>query len=525
MEKLVEEFRKFVSATWKEQLNENTCIPIHIRKLVRDLLREYIRRAPPLKNEHKKIKRPINLFMKEYVEQNPVYIELFKNNVWMHDSAVAIKDFPDMYTLGRLLLMAVYRIMTGATDTGTIMDSRDPNDETDVDRQMDYFCYLFLWYMGSIALQYKNKSLIIGIPMYWWRGEELVKLVHLKLDQHFNEYDPDKFSNGAVSFARYMSNTYDKVGDDSSSIPHINISFSGFSTNFISSVPEIILDGLCYTVYDKITKYGTTFYLDVFMNPTRYNGFTYKTLDHSKQGVVDGITKDDVGNRGAIRFKFHPSFSRRVSYRPTGGVTAIRHPNYKEDTYVKQHNVDNNQTPTIFTRNYDNNGYYLDYHHYSHTEDSINNEFERRDKLTYDNVVCLKHRFDGDIDNDKTSYHRILRDRFVGLLSTKPPLSEVEVIGDDEDNNDNPLCMDIDKLDKLISPLENYVKDKPCCSKITVGLGSSTNTTSSNYPIVRETYRPTWTRTPHTSIFNRHYPYNTYNLDAWWRRQRHGAIW
>ncbi|WGU15194.1 A-type inclusion protein [Orf virus] len=523
MEELVEKFRTFVSANWYQPLNSQTCIPIEIRKLVRDLLREYIKNAPSLSDTHKKTGKPLNLFMKQYVDKNPVYVELFRNNVWMYESAVAIKSFTNVSTVGRLLLMVVYRIMTGATDDGFIMDNRNPNDPRDVDTQMDYFCYLFLWYMGSVAFYYNNKSLVFGVPMYWWRGDGLSTNVHKLLDDYFNKEDPKKDSNGAVTFARYMYITYDKVGDDSTRIPHINISFSGFSTNFVSSVPEFILDGLCYTVYDKITKYGTTFYLDVFMNPTRYNGFTYKTLDHSKQGVVDGITKDDVGNRGAVRFKFHPSFSRRVFYAPKDGVPAARHPNYKEDTYVKQHNVDNNQTPTIFTRNYENNGYYLDYHYYSHTEDFANNEFERRDKLTYDNVVCLKHRFDGDIDDDKTSYHRILRDRFIGLLSVKPPLSEVEVI-DDEDNNDNPLCMDIDKLDKLISPLENYVKDKPCCSKIPVGLGSS-NTTSSNYPIVRETYRPTWTRTPRTSIFNRHNPYNTYNLDAWWRRQRHGAIW
>ncbi|WZD65065.1 A-type inclusion protein [Pseudocowpox virus] len=518
MEKLVEEFRKFVSITWKEQLNENTCIPIHIRKLVRDLLREYIRRAPPLNDEHKKIKRPINLFMKEYVEQNPVYIELFKNNVWMHDSAVAIKDFPDMYTLGRLLLMAVYRIMTGATDTGTIMDGRDPNDEADVDKQMDYFCYLFLWYMGSIAAYYKNKSLVFGIPMYWWRGEELLENVHKKLDDHFNEYDQQQFSKGAVSFARYMANIYDKIGDDNN-IPHINIAFDAFNTNFIYSVPEFMLDGLCYTVYDKITKNGMSFYLDIFMSPTRYNGFTYKTLDHTKQGVVDGITKEDVGDRGAIRFTYHPNFNRRVEYLPKG-VPVRRQPDEREDTRVKQHNVDENKTP-MFTRNPENSGYYLDYRHYSNTEPTISNEYERRDRLTYDEVVCLKHRFDGDVDNDKTSYYRILRDRFMGFLNVKPPLAEVEVVGGDEE--DDSMCMDIDKLDRLLSPLEKSVVDRPCCSKKD-GLGSNTSI-GSNYPIVRETYRPTWTRSHRASIFTKHHPYNTYNLDNWWRLQRHGAIW
>ncbi|ADC53874.1 A-type inclusion protein [Pseudocowpox virus] len=523
MEKLVEEFRKFVNERWNEPLNQNTCIPIHIRKLVKSILREYIVNAPPLSDEHKNSKRPINLFLKEYVNKNPVYIELFKNNVWMLDSAVSIKEVGDINTLGRFLLIVVYRIMTGSKNDGTIMDDKDPTDPEEVDRQMDYFCYLFMWYMGSVSLYYRNKSLVIGIPMYWWRGDELLTFVHSKLDEYFSQNDPQKFSNGAVSFVRYIANTYDKIGDDFKNIPHINIAFNNFSTNFISSVPEYILDGLCYEVYDKITKHGTMFYLDIFMKPTRYNGFYFKTLDHSKHGVVDGISKSDVGDdRGAIRFTYHPSFNKRVEY--VGAVDAPpvrRHPNVQEDTYTNQHNVDN-KTPSLFTRNSENSGYYLRYVHYSHLEDTVNNEFERRDRLTYDEEVCTKHRFDGDIDDDKTMYYRMLRDRFMGFLGIKPPLSEVEVVGDDED--DNSMCMDINKLDRLLAPLEKSVVDRPCCSNKPVGLGSS-STTTNRYPIVRETYRPTWTRNPRDSIFTRHHPYNTYTLDNWWRQQRHGAIW
>ncbi|AKU76980.1 A-type inclusion protein [Orf virus] len=521
MEKLVDEFKKFVNQSWNIKLDRNTCVPIHVRKLVKNILREYIAQAPPLSDEHKKSKRPLNLFLKQYVEQNPVYIELFKNNVWLLDSAVAMKDVGDINTLGRFLLIVVYRIMTGTKNVGTIMDGKDPNDPEDVDTQMDYFCYLFMWYMGSIALYYENKSLVFGVPMYWWRGKELLSFVHKNLDEYFNTNDIQKFSNGAVSFARYMANTYDKIGDDFKNIPHINIAFNNFSTNFISSVPEYILDGLCYEVYDKITKHGTTFYLDIFMKPTRYNGFYFKTLDHSKHGVVDGISKSDVkDDRGAIRFTYHPSFNRRIEYG-YNGVSARRYPNEREENYANQHNVDN-KAPIMFTRNPENSGYYLKYIHYSQSENTVNNEFERRDRLTYDEEVCTKHRFDGDIDDDKTTYYRMLRDRFMGFLGIKPPLSEVEVVGDDED--DNSMCMDIDKLDRLLAPLEKSVVDRPCCSNKPVGLGSS-STTLNRYPIVRETYRPMWPRNPRDSIFTRHNFYNTHTLDNWWRQRRHGAIW
>ncbi|WZD65322.1 A-type inclusion protein [Pseudocowpox virus] len=522
MEELVEKFRTFVSANWYQKLNSQTCIPIEIRKLVRNLLREYIKHAPPMSDVHKKTNKPLNLFMTEYVNKNPVYNELFKNNVWLYEGAMSIKTFTDMSTVGRFLLMVVYRIMSGTTDDGHIMDGRDATNPTYIDIQMDYFCYLFLWYMGSISHYYSNKSLVFGIPMYWWRGDGLMQNVYTKLDNYFNNElkDSNKFSNGAVTFARYMANIYDKIGNDTKNMPHINIAFDAFNTNFIYSVPEFMLDGLCYTVYDKITKNGMSFYLDIFMAPTRYNGFTYKTLDHTKQGVVDGITKEDVGDRGAIRFTYHPNFNRRVGYLPKG-VPVRRQPNEREDTSVKQHKVDEEKTP-IFTRNPENSGYYLGYRHYSNTEPTISNEYERRDILTYDEEVCTKHRFDGDIDDDKTSYHRILRDRFMGFFNVKPPLAEVEVVGDDEE--DDSMCMDIDKLDRLLSPLEKSVVDRPCCSKKLDGLGS-TASTGSNYPIVRETYRPTWTRSNRPSIFTRRHPYNTYNLDNWWRQQRHGAIW
>ncbi|AKC03529.1 A type inclusion protein [Bovine papular stomatitis virus] len=518
MEALVERFRTFIHQHWTAPLNYHTCIPRETRKLVRDLLREYIRQAPPISGNNPS-GRPLNLFLKTYVEQNPVYKELFKNNVWLLEGAQAIREFDDINTLGRFLLMVVYRIMTGGMGKNeTIMDKYDQTASKEVvDAQMDYFCYNFMWHMGSLSVFYKNKSLVFGIPMYWWRKEQNVNTVSTELENYFQRYDPKNYSNGAKSFVKYMVDTYDKVGENIP--PHVNVSFSVFNTDFISSVPEFIMDGLCYTVWDKITKYGVTFNVDIFLTQNRYNGALFKTVEHYKQGVIGGISKPDTIDCSAIRFAYIPSLSdRRKAVR-----SGVRMRPYKlENLFVNQHNVDD-KTPEIFTQNHYNNGYYIDYQHYSSIEQITNNEFERRDRLTYN--ACRKHRFAGDVDNDKTTYRRMLRDRFMGYLDIQPdPPLEDGTVGED------PVCMDLDKLDSLLKPLEEAIRSdpKPCCPAKPVGVSGSEGTSSVDYSgaIVREINRPwsTARRSWLTRPLLRHHPYR-YPLDSTWWRGRDGAIW
>ncbi|WZD65839.1 A-type inclusion protein [Bovine papular stomatitis virus] len=517
MEELVERFRTFIHENWTVPLNYHTCIPRETRKLVRDLLREYIRRAPAVSGSNPS-GRPLNLFLKTYVEQNPVYKELFKNNVWLLEGAQAIREFDDINTLGRFLLMVVYRIMTGGIGQNeTIMDKYDQTTSREVvDGQMDYFCYNFMWHMGSISVFYKNKSLVFGIPMYWWRKEQKANTVSTELENYFQTNDPKNYSNGAKSFAKYMVDTYDKVGETTP--PHVTVSFSDFSTAFLTSVPEFIMDGLCYTVWDKITKYGTAFNVDVFLTQNRYNGASFKTIEHHKQGVIGGIAKPTTIDCSALRFAYIPSISRRVMSPPSGVRTR---PRVLEDLYSTQHDV-NNKTPDIFTQNHYNNGYYINYHHYGSVE-ITNNEFERRDRLTYN--ACRKHRFYGDVDTDKTAYRRMLRDRFMGYLDIRPdPPLEDGTVGED------PACMDLDKLDRLLKPLEEAVRGdpKPCCPARPVGVSGSGAAASAEYgsgTVVREVNRP-WSsaRRPWLSrpLF-RHHPYR-YPDSTWWRG-RDGAIW
>ncbi|AIO03569.1 A-type inclusion protein [Orf virus] len=516
MEKLVSDFTTFINANWTKPLNNRSCIPRRTRKVVRDLLREYIKQAPPIQGDNPS-SLPVNLFLKSYVDINPVYKSIFENNIWLLESAQNIRTFENITTVGRFLLMVVYRIMSGGIGEGkTIMDNYSQQTSKPVlNTQMDYFCYNFMWHVASVANYYKNKSLVIGLPMYWWRDDQNQLFVLEQLKKDFPDIDmPD--ARGAIDFVQYMTDVYDKKYEAQ---PRVNISFDKFNTNFVVSVPEFIMDGLCYTSWDKITKYGTAFNVDIFLTLNRYRGVNFKTVEHHKEGVVDGITRDgDNVDCSALRLVYHPGFGRRIS----SPQLSRQVPRSVEDTYSKQHDV-NNKTPIIFTRNHENSGYYLDYQHYSTIENDIgNNERERRDRLTYNG--CINHRFLGDIDNDKSTYRRMLRDRFMGYLDTKQEVPPK--VG--ETGNDTPQCMDIDRLNDLIKPLEDLAKTNTCCSSKITGNGETTvvgSTTSS--PVVREVDR-WWGRHHNTSWLTRplyrHYPYR-YPLDSTWWRGRSGAIW
>lgn len=515
MEDLVKQFQSFINLNWNKPLNKSTCIPRETRKLIRDLLREYIKNAPDIIGDNPS-GRPLNLFYKIYVVKNPVYQKLFENNIWLLQSAENIKDFKDMGTIGRFLLMVVYRIMVGGiSNGGTIMDSYGQHSsKAAIDTQMDYFCYNFMWYMASISNYYRNNSLVFGIPMYWWRKEQKKENILDKLNESFSN---NTHSRGAVGFVQFMIDSYNNMDK----VSKINITFDKYSTNFVSTVTEFILDGLCYTVWDDIRKQGTEFYVDVFLNVNSYKGAFFKRVGHLKQGVIDGIKRPTDVDCGALRVLYHPSFSRRIMHGEH--IPMRKKPRSMEDTHAKQHDV-NDKSNKLHTRNHENNGYYLDFEHYSSVYDEfINNELERRDRLTYNS--CVQHRFLGDVDNDKSTYRLMLRDRFMGYLDikTEPPKK------DDSVGTLDPRCMDLDRLERLIKPLEDSIKTNSCCNG-TKREGNESSPKYTNNIIVTEIERPLNIARPHrpsSYIFpygeygnNRHYS----AYDAWWRG-RHGAIW
>ncbi|ASC55544.1 A-type inclusion protein-like protein [Seal parapoxvirus] len=516
MEDLIEKFKTHIHLNWAKPLNAQTCIPREIRKLVRDILREYIKQAPAIKGSNPS-GRPLNLFYKPYVDQNPVYQKLFENNVWLLESAKSIRDFADMTTVGRFLLTVVYRIMIGGVSNGeTIMDNYDQSaDKVAIDTQMDYFCYNFMWYMGSIAVYFKNKSLFFGIPMYWWRKEQNDDNIIKKLDEYFRDEDQQEYAKGAIAFVRYISDTYDQMGDNKL-VPHVSVSFSNHTTEFLSTVPEFILDGLCYAVWDTIAKYGTTFNLDVFLTLNKYNGAFFKTVDNSKQGFLYGISRPEGSvDCSALRFAYHPGFSRRIE---TVGAKARKIPKKTEDTYARQHNVETDISPKMFTRNHDQNGYYLMFEHFSSVEEITNNEFERRDRLTY-NKACVKQRFLGDADNDRSTYTQMLRDRFMGFIEVRQELPDL-LEGEDDESKPSPPCMDVDKLDSLLKPLEESIRAQNLCCSDKV----DERAPRADDSLVREVNRP-WTLSPPRSRLHSSYGRFHRFLDSPWWRGRHGAIW
>lgn len=533
MEDIVERFKKVVEEKWNTPLDGETCIPRKTRKLVRDLLREYIRQAPQIEVENKS-GRAVNLFTRQYVERNPVYKQLF-GNVWLLDSAESIRSFDKMTTLGRFLLTVVYRTMTGGTDHGwTMPDNYDENTEmAHVDQKMHDFCKSFMWQMGAVSSYFKNRALFFGLPMYWWHGidgNKLLEDLETDLKNHGTTYGR-WYYKGSLAFVKFIADLHDR---ELLEFPHFRITFNDqYSDVFTMSIPEFVMDGLCYTVWDTIYKEGETFAMDLFQSPNEYNGASFLSVDYHEHGYLQDLKRPEGLDCGAIRVVHHSRVSHpddknkkgndKVNFKPKVRENEEKWENESKESLKTNKEVSNYPTEQAYNqytgtvRNHAHNGHYLYYANSKNEHDTSDHEYERRDRLTYD-ARCRKFRFWDEVDNDKTTYLRMLRDRHVGDVRAVETEIFPNYPGGPELEGQDPRCMNLEKLDSLIKPLEEASRAaRLCCGD----KGPAA-------PGVREIDR--WQRYNHNNNNNYNYNYNRYsfyNGNVWTRNPWHrgAAIW
>ncbi|WOC35486.1 A type inclusion protein [Equine parapoxvirus] len=424
---VVSRFRSLVKRHWHQPLNKHTCIPREDRKAVRDVIRLYVERAPPIEGPNV-AGRPLNLYFKKYVEKNPVFVAIF-GDPWIKDALTFYRQFSDISTLGRLYLFVVHRIMTGKThrDNGVmnVADVSETSARETIDTRASAFCENFMWYMGSVCAFKENKNLFFGVPMFWWYGVDAKKIYDTlnKLFMHAQTgYDYTVYS---LAFMRLMAEVN---GTDVRHMPHVKVVFNKLHRfRFVMSVPELVMDGLCFTAWDEFTKTGKAFSVDIFVSPLRHNSGAYWSVDHDKEGALDPLPRPDTVDCSAVRISYYPD--------PRHHVRSAKSWDDKQEVHDRT--------------------YYYDY---GDLWDVSRNEYERRDRLTFSNE-CGVHRVWRDEDPDRSTYWRMLHDRFMGEINVTPfpppPPSPAA-----------PQCVLPEHVDRLLRPMEETLAAvKACCEK------------------------------------------------------------
>ncbi|WZD66095.1 A-type inclusion body protein [Bovine papular stomatitis virus] len=431
---LVARFSYLVQRHWHHPLRSVTCIPREDRKLVRDIIRRYIQLAPKIEGANPS-RRPLNLYFRKYVEQNPIYKKLFVEDAklgehakWL-DERVKVGEAVHVSTLGRLYLLVVKKLLTGQLTVTNdwsmdILGVTEKSSQKDIDARTSFFCLDFLSSMGNLASYYQNPAIHFGVPMYWWYGVD-AKSIYKRLETGWQNSVTTELTRHSLAFIQFMSEVNGtSVGDKD----HVKIVFEKLHVfQFVMSVPEFVMDGLCFTAWDEFSKVGTSFTMDIFIHPSEHDGAVYKSVDHDAQGVLDQLPRPDTVDCSAVRISYYPD----VIY------------------------TDKESNDLVKPGSYD-----LFYYEYGDPNNISRNYYERRDRLTYDGRCDQRHRVWTHADDDGTTYLRMLWDRYAGNIPVSPfPQKPVGSSG-----SEPSVCVLPQRVDALLKPLEETIATaKTCC--------------------------------------------------------------
>lgn len=423
---LVSEFKDIVQRQWHHPLGTVICIPRTHRKIIRDVLREYIRSAPKVDGT-KVSRRPVNLYFSKYVNQNTMYKNMFVDDEWMKVHVTMLCEHAkiniiNVDTLGKFYLMVVYSIMTGhlTLHNERIMDILGVTEDSTrkiIDSKTGFFCVAFFRDISTLASHFRNTAIYIGLPIYWWYGVD-VNDVYTKTEKLVSDTRTIEYARGVLAIIQFMKEVN---GTDVKDKDHVKISFDDHKCRFVMSVPEFMMDGLCFTAWDKFSKRGTSFTMDIFITPSEHDGAVYKSVDHDQQGELEKLPKPSTVDCSAVRISYYPEGRHRRDDENQIGQPGPGDIYYFE--YGDAYNI---------SRNY----------------------YERRDRLTYDGRCHEHRRVWTHADDDGTTYLRMLWDRYDGNIKVTPFRVGF----------DGSACVLPDRVDKLLAPLEKTLAEaKTCC--------------------------------------------------------------
>ncbi|AKC03400.1 A type inclusion protein [Bovine papular stomatitis virus] len=428
---LVARFKSLVQRHWHHSLRYVSCIPREDRKLIRDILRKYIQLAPPIEGKNV-ANRPLNLYFRKYIEQNPMYRKIFVDDDWLSKHAITLGahskiNIVNVSTLGKLYLIVVKKLMTGHISYDELimeLPGVSENSSRDViDKQTAFFCLDFLSNMGALASYYTNNAIYFGVPMFWWYGVD-AKNIYKMLEAGWKNPTTMEYTRHSLAFIQFMSEVN---GTSVSDKDHVKIVFEKLHIfQFVMSVPEFVMDGLCFTAWDTFSKTGTSFTMDIFIHPSEHDGAVYKSVDHDVQGVLEQLSRPKTIDCSAVRVSYYPS---------------VVHMSKDENEIAQPGSYD------------------LYYYEYGDPHNISRNYYERRDRLTYDGRCDQRHRVWTHEDSDGTTYLRMLWDRYDGNIPVSPfPQKPVGSSGS--------VCVLPQRVDALLKPLEETIATaKTCCEE------------------------------------------------------------
>ncbi|ASK51324.1 P4c precursor [Eptesipox virus] len=341
-DRIIKDFTKLISDTINTKIevdkkdNKNTdvstiCINRRQRNIIRDVFRSYMLAKPSLTEEEKKKlltddktntykpyidTAPLQWVTESFINSNTFYAKLKKEKYKKNknengnieetleecyknikktnkiDNAAVFPKPPVYYdtfnkleTLGQFILFFVFDIIEARKFRESISTRYNNNKPITLPVRFKYACEQYLLNQIKVCDKLKSKNLFIGLPMYYWFeiNPADVTLIVNNITSHY------KYGKQVKMFMRYLSSNGRKY--ISTTIGKVSLTFLDETWDFHHSVPEIVLFGLSYSVYDHLVKYGKdkleVFIMEKNKNNKHKDGYKFITVSKNYEGYVE----------------------------------------------------------------------------------------------------------------------------------------------------------------------------------------------------------------------------------------------
>ncbi|UPV00396.1 P4c precursor (Cop-A26L) [Cowpox virus] len=275
-------FKTMIDETWDKKIEENTCIGRKHRNIIHEVIRDFMKSYPKMDETRKSpLGAPMQWLTQYYILKNEYHKTMVAYDNGSLNTKFKTLNIYMITTVGQYILYIVFCIISGKNHDGTpyIYDTEiTSNDKSLINERIKYACKQILQDQLTMALRIRNKFMFIGSPMYLWfnvNGSQIYREVYKPTANSQNK----DIGSLLYAFMYYLSISGRYLND----FALLKFTYLGESWTFSLSVPEYILYGLGYSVFDTIEKFSDDAIL-VYIRTNNKNGYDY--VEFNKKGIA-----------------------------------------------------------------------------------------------------------------------------------------------------------------------------------------------------------------------------------------------
>ncbi|CCD83298.1 viral A type inclusion [Squirrelpox virus] len=293
-------FTNLVDNKWKTLLSDDQCLTREERKAVRNVFRSYMFAMPkPPQGVGFKSGFPLHWILKKYRDQNSFYDKLTEyRNAYLLTKRQSLPDhYLDITTVGQAVLYFTFLALEADVERGTVPraeDLREDSDRATVLGSMNAVCWQFMLKVATLCGEKMATHFFFGLPMYYYKclTPEVIVAIYDGLKDMIDKSSVIANARAQMALLRYVKENCGErtVGDMSGARNKVKVTYMGMSWEFTRSVPEMVMDALCYSVTDSVSKEGDNV-VRLYLGPNKAgrDALSYMDIKSNEEGRVSRL--------------------------------------------------------------------------------------------------------------------------------------------------------------------------------------------------------------------------------------------